>query len=62
MKTPLTDRMQKGATLFDGRKRLGKEFDELKQSIRAELEPLPKLALKIILFLWPFLREEQDDE
>ena len=62
MKPAPTERMQKGVTLLDERKRQGKEFDELKQSIRAELEPLPKLALKIILFFWPFLREEQENE
>ena len=55
-----SDRTQKGMTLLDERKRLGKEVDELKRSIRLELEPLPKLAMKIILFFWPFLREEQE--
>ena len=45
-------------TLLDERERLYEAMEELKRAIRVELEPLPKLALKIILFFWPFLREE----
>lgn len=37
-------------TLLDERERLGEAIDELKQALRIELEPLPRLALKIILF------------
>ena len=49
-------------TLLEERERLGEAIDELKQAIRTELEPLPRLALKIILFFWPFLREEQKED